>query len=106
MTLHPGTCIFVPAWWWVQTITIGKAEVERHEQNLQNKTRVLRSEDDSLTIQMEFQPHSQLFDVINTGIELDLILGDENSDESQYRLETIQGKMQRDQEEMEHYLKK
>jgi hypothetical protein len=45
---------------------------------------------------MDFKPHSMLFHTINTGIELDLILADENSDESEYRLSTIHGKISRD----------
>jgi len=91
VTLHPGTCVFVPAWWWAQSITISQSEVDAHDQN-----RKLTSDDDSLTVLMEFSPHSMLFHTINTGIELDLILADENSDESEYRLNTIHGKITRD----------
>lgn len=53
---------------------------------------------DTITVQMDFQPHSELFDMINTGIELDLILADDN--EAETRLETIHGKIDRDREEI------
>ena len=55
---------------------------------------------------MDFEPHSQLFDMINTGIELDLILADENSPDAETRLETINGKIDRDREETKSNKKK
>lgn len=46
-------------------------EQEAKNQNIQ------RRENDTLVIRMEFEPHSQMYDIINLGIELDLILDDE-----------------------------
>lgn len=46
-------------------------EYEAKNQNIQ------RRENDTLVIRMEFEPHSQMYDIINLGIELDIILDDE-----------------------------
>lgn len=42
---------------------------------------------------MEFQVHSELYDLLNTGIELDIILDDENDKESKDRLNNVQKKL-------------
>ena len=55
--LTPGQCLFVPAWWWVQ----GRTESE-----------------DTMITEMEFEIHSVYFNQINTGIEKELILIQEN----------------------------
>lgn len=49
VALTPGQCLFVPAWWWLQVHALG--------------------EDDALVVDMEFEPHSQLYNLINKGIE-------------------------------------
>ena len=51
--------------------------------------RLQDSSTDSLNIEMEYLPHSQLYDVINTGIELDLILSDANDRSSADRLQRV-----------------
>jgi len=51
---------------------------------------------------MEFQVHSELYDLLNTGIELDLILADGNDYEQQNRLSNVQKKLK----EGEKHIKK
>ena len=94
ITLHPGNCIYVPAWWWMQSTALSQQEVNAHDQNASRpkpKNDDLRllsnNSSDSINVQFDFEPHSQLFDIINTGIELDLILADENSQGAESRLE-------------------
>jgi len=55
--MEAGMCLFVPAWWWVQSYT-----------------------DDSevLMTEMEFELHSQFFDLIKTGIDKEMILSMDN----------------------------
>lgn len=60
VVLSPGQCLFIPAWWWTQSQTIS-------------------GKNDTLIIDMEFISHSQLFNNINQGVEMDLILGDVNA---------------------------
>jgi hypothetical protein len=57
---------------------------------------------DSLVVEMEFQVHSELYDLLNTGIELDLILADGNDYEQQNRLSNVQKKLK----EGEKHIKK
>ena len=52
--LEVGQCIFIPAYWWVQHHTLG--------------------ETDALIVDFEFEPHSELFRVINDGLEYRQIL--------------------------------
>lgn len=76
VTLEAGDCIFLPAWWWIQSNSL--ADVP------------------SLLVEMEFEAHSQMFDIINEGIELDIILADENEQDSMWRLDKIEKKLKRD----------
>jgi len=69
------------------------------DQMPRNDFRLLEEDDDkghSLNVEMEYIAHSQLYDIINTGIELDLILNDANDRTSQERLKRVRQKMQND----------
>ena len=50
-----------------------------------------------MMIEMEFEAHSQMYDMINQGIEMDIILGDENEEDSMYRLSKVEEKLKTDQ---------
>jgi phosphoribosylaminoimidazole (AIR) synthetase len=50
-----------------------------------------------MMIEMEFEAHSQMYDIINQGIEMDIILGDENEEDSIYRLSKVEEKLKIDQ---------
>jgi phosphoribosylaminoimidazole (AIR) synthetase len=50
-----------------------------------------------MMIEMEFEAHSQMYDIINQGIEMDIILGDENEEDSIYRLNKVEEKLKIDQ---------
>ena len=50
-----------------------------------------------MMIEMEFEAHSQMYDIINQGIEMDIILGDENEEDSIYRLNKVEEKLKVDQ---------
>ena len=52
-----------------------------------------------MMIEMEFEAHSQMYDMINQGIEMDIILGDENEEDSIYRLNKVEEKLKTDQQE-------
>ena len=49
-----------------------------------------------MMIEMEFEAHSQMYDIINQGIEMDIILGDENEEDSIYRLNKVEEKLKTD----------
>lgn len=57
VVLAPGMCLFVPAWWWAQSRT---------------------DDGETMMTEMEFEVHSQFFDLINSGIEKEMILSQEN----------------------------
>jgi hypothetical protein len=75
--LEAGDCVFIPAWWWVQSETTGP-----------NAT---------MMVELEFEAHSQMYEIINQGIEMDIILGDENEEDSIYRLNKVEEKLKTDQ---------
>lgn len=56
---------------------------------------------------MEFEPHSQMFDLINIGIELDLILGDDNDYyvSSTERLKKVASQMEDEQKILQKNIK-
>ena len=70
--------MFIPAWWWVQSYTVS---TDDHP--------------DTLVIDFDFETHSELFSIINDGIEENFILGDENDAERIYQ------KMHEDQRKFE-----
>ena len=53
-----GDCLFVPAWWWLQGGT---------------------EQDETIMVEMEFEVHSQFYELINTGFDKEMILNSENS---------------------------
>mmetsp|Transcript_3754 Transcript_3754/g.5678 ORF Transcript_3754/g.5678 Transcript_3754/m.5678 type:complete len:156 (-) Transcript_3754:81-548(-) len=58
VTLKPGECLFVPAWWWYQSQTL--------------------VDTDTIFIDFEFEPHSKMFNIINRGIQARKILEGDN----------------------------
>lgn len=65
-TVTAGDCLFVPAWWWVQSST---------------------EKEETMMLEMEFEVHSQFYDLINSGFEKEMILHSENTlKESQARI--------------------
>ena len=52
--------MFIPAWWWYQSQSIGDR--------------------DSVIVDMEFPSHSEMFNLINDGIEGENILSNDNKD--------------------------
>ena len=51
-------------------------------------------------MELEWDAHSELYDIINTGIELDLILNDDNLADSMERLDRVKSKVDTEQKEM------
>ena len=47
-TIGPGECIFIPAWWWVQSKTV--------------------SEESVLILDIDFESHSAMYEVFNKGL--------------------------------------
>ena len=109
VTLKKGDCLFIPAWWWVQSKTVNATSEADHENRQliqvegrgppKNGFRLLEEEEiveeyaDSLTLEIQYSPHSQLYDLINTGIELDLILSDANEAGADERLERVKERL-------------
>lgn len=59
LPLEPGQCAYIPAWWWMQSRSLGA--------------------ENTLYIDFHFLPHSEMYQLINMGIEQEFILADENS---------------------------
>ena len=56
----------------------------------------IEGRNDSMVVEMEFQVHSELYDILNSGIELDIILADNGNfeqAESIDRLKNVQFKL-------------
>ena len=53
-----------------------------------------------MTIEFQYDPHSQLYDLINTGIELDLILSDDNEAASEERMQRVRERVDNDNKEI------
>lgn len=87
VVLTEGQCLYIPAWWWSQSKTI--------------------SDDgkNTLMIDFEYAAHSELYDQLNQGIELDLILGDDNDEEAYERLSDLNRKMNEELAEIDETLK-
>ena len=56
-------------------------------------------------IDFEYAAHSELYDQLNQGIELDLILGDDNDEEAYERLSDLNRKMNEELAEIDETLK-
>jgi hypothetical protein len=58
-----------------------------------------------LNIELQYSPHSQLYDLINTGIELDLILSDANEAGADERLDRVKERIKEEKKEMQAFYK-
>lgn len=81
VTVKEGDCLLVPAWWWMQSYTVSTDE-----------------HPNTLIIDFDFETHSELYALINEGIESNFILGDENEAE---RIHQKMHEERRQKEEME-----
>ena len=120
VTLKKGDCLFIPAWWWVQSKTVNATSEDDHEnkevhqvegrgppkQGFRNlEEEVVEDYSDSLNIELQYSPHSQLYDLINTGIELDLILSDANEAGADERLDRVKERIKEEKKEMQAFYK-
>ena len=66
----------------------------------EDEVKILDDYADSMTIEFQYDPHSQLYDLINTGIELDLILSDDNEAASDERMQRVRDRVDNDNQEI------